>query len=297
MGTCFGSGGAAHAGGRRGDVTSPDEVKREPVRSVRPTSGRMIAKAMRSPAARVEAANQAATREPARQNYLNASHLYSWSEGSLYRLYAAPERVSDIALQPGEALVSVAAGDTARWVIGDTTSGSGSSRRTHILVKPSAAGLRTNLVIATDRRVYHVQLESTGRTAMASIAWTYPRDSLVALSRSAAPTQVAEPLALEALNFNYRIHGDRPDWRPVRAFDDGAQVFIEFPPGLAIGEAPPLFVLGESGRAELVNYRQRGRFYVVDRLFTAAELRLGERRQRVVRISRTDRQRGKRGRT
>lgn len=68
--------------------------------------------------------------------------------------------MSDIALQPGEMLVSVAAGDTLRWIIGDTSSGSGATRRSHILVKPSAAGLSTNLVIATDRRTYHVEAES-----------------------------------------------------------------------------------------------------------------------------------------
>ena len=103
--------------------------------------------------------------------------VYPWSEGALYRLYTAPGEVSDIALQAGENLVSVAAGDTARWVIGDTASGSGAARRTHVLVKPSAAGLSTNLVIATDRRVYHVEsramqaadaehcLELSGRSA------------------------------------------------------------------------------------------------------------------------------------
>jgi type IV secretion system protein VirB9 len=97
---------------------------------------------------------------------------------------------------------------------------------------------------------------------------------------------VAPGIAVEALNFNYRIEGDRPPWRPLRAFDDGRQVFIEFPPTVADGEAPPLFVTGEGGRTELVNYRVRGRYYVVDRLFAAAELRLGEKRQQVVRIVR-----------
>jgi type IV secretion system protein VirB9 len=72
----------------------------------------------------------------------------------------------------------------------------------------------------------------------------------------------------------------------VRAFDDGRQVFIEFPPTLPQGEAPPLFIRGEGGRAELVNYRLRGRYYVVDRLFSVAELRLGGKRQQVVRIVR-----------
>lgn len=82
----------------------------------------------------------------------------------------------------------------------------------------------------------------------------------------------------------HRIEGDRVPWRPLRAFDDGRQVFIEFPPSLAQGEAPPLFLRGADGGPELVNYRVRGRYYVVDRLFQTAELRLGGKQ--VVRIVR-----------
>ncbi len=245
-----------------------------------------------APTARVQSANRNALREPSRAGYVNAVQVYPYVEGTLYRLYAAPERVSDIALQPGESITSVAAGDTVRWTVGDTTSGSGATRRTHILVKPFSAGLRTNLVITTDRRVYHLQLESTGATAMAALSWTYPEDALIALRRSQeqaeAATPVAGGLAVANLNFNYRISGDDPPWRPLRAFDDGRQTFIEFPASLAQGEAPPLFVLGENGTAELVNYRVSGRYYVVDRLFATAELRLGERRQQVVQIRRAD---------
>lgn len=256
-----------------------------------PPNARRRGAAAGAPAGRVDAANRAAVREPSRESYVNAAQVYAWSQGALYRLYTAPERVSEIALQPGETLISVAAGDTVRWVIGDTTSGSGATRRTHILVKPSAVGLRTNLVIATDRRVYHVQLESTARTAMASISWTYPADELLAVQRAEEPGGAGSPatgVAVEALNFRYRIEGDEAPWRPVRAFDDGSQVFIEFPSTLSQGEAPPLFVRGDGGRSELVNYRLRGRYYVVDRLFSAAELRLGERRQQVVRIVRRE---------
>ncbi|HEX5238134.1 MAG TPA: P-type conjugative transfer protein TrbG [Sphingomicrobium sp.] len=236
----------------------------------------------------VQAANRDAVREPDPGNFLGAVQVYPWSEGALYRLYAAPGEVSDIALQRGETLVSVAAGDTVRWIIGDTASGSGTTRRTHILVKPSATGLTTNLVIATDRRVYHVLAESNARTAMTSIAWAYPDDALVALRGAPAPPPepVAADVVVGQLNFDYRIEGDNVPWRPIRAFDDGRQVFIQFPPTLLEGEAPPLFVTGDKGRAELVNYRIRGRYYVVDRLFAAAELRMGEKRQQVVRISR-----------
>lgn len=260
-------------------------------------AGAPSAPALRATAGPVAAANRDALIEPSAAAYVGAKQVYPWSEGAIYRLYAAPERISDIALQLGETLVAVAAGDTARWTVGDTTSGSGEAKRTHILIKPYSSGLRTNLVITTDRRVYHLQLESRAGASMAAIAWTYPED-LLAIARARREAEVATPVAaalhLEALRFNYAISGDRPSWRPLRAFDDGKQTFIEFPASIGQGEAPPLFLVGPKGEAELVNYRMRGRFYVVDRLFDAAELRLGTKQQQVVRISRTDGDRARR---
>ncbi|APR53216.1 P-type conjugative transfer protein TrbG [Sphingomonas koreensis] len=251
-----------------------------------------------SPAARVTAANRAALREPLRAGYVNAVQVYPYSEGSLYRLYAAPERVTDIMLQAGEAVVSVAAGDTVRWTVGDTTSGSGEGKRVHILIKPFAAGLSTNLVITTDRRAYHLNLQSTAASAMAALSWTYPQDELVAIQRREAEARTAAPVAsglsVESLNFSYMIGGDKPAWRPIRAFDDGRQTYVEFSANIAVGEAPPLFIIGEDGEAQLVNYRVAGRYYVVDRLFGAAELRLGGKRQQIVRIERVSERRARR---
>ncbi len=244
------------------------------------------------PVARVEEANKSALKEPTRSGYINAIQVYPFTEGALYRLYAAPEEVSDIALQPGEALTAISAGDTVRWTVGDTTSGSGTIKQVHILVKPFAPGLKTNLVITTDRRSYHLQLESTEKTAMAAVSWTYPQDTLIALRAQNARAEAAAPvdtgLKLEDLHFRYAISGDNPPWKPARAFDDGSKVYVEFPARIDQGEAPPLFVIGADGGNELVNYRVRGNYYVVDRLFAAAELRFGKAPQQVVRISRTD---------
>lgn len=163
------------------------------------------------------------------------------------------------------------------------------------------ADILVDLIITTDRRAYHLALESTSATAMAALSWSYPQDELIVIRRQQAAAQAAAPvasgLAVESLHFNYAITGDNPAWRPLRAFDDGRQTFIEFSPSIAVGEAPPLFVLGQSGDAELVNYRMSGRFYVVDRLFAAAELRLGGKKQSIVRITRTDPERHRHGRT
>jgi type IV secretion system protein TrbG len=242
---------------------------------------------------RIARANAAARIDPARGGYINAIQVYPFTNGALYQLYAAVNEVTDIALEPGEKLVSVSAGDTVRWVVGDTTSGEGKDAIIHILVKPVGADLETNLLITTDRRTYHLEMRSSKSTYMASLSWTYPASELLSLRKrqaeaDTAATAVADTgVNIEALHFRYSIEGDAP-WRPRQVFDDGTKVFIQFPAGLAQGEAPPLFVIGPDGRPALVNYRVRGTTYIVDRLFAAAELRLGTAPQRVVRIVRTD---------
>jgi P-type conjugative transfer protein TrbG len=241
-------------------------------------------------------ANAAARIQPVRHGFINAVQVYPFSSGALYQVYAAPGQVTDVSLQQGEQLVGsgpVAAGDTVRWIVGDTESGTGNSKKVHILVKPTRPDIVTNLVINTDRRTYLMELRSTEKTYMASVSWQYPEDQLIALRRQNAAAESAAPIEtgvnIGALNFRYSIEGDDPAWRPLRAFDDGSKVYIEFPSGIRQGEMPPLFVIGPAGGSELVNYRVRQNYYVVDRLFAAAELRLGGKdSERRVRIVRTD---------
>lgn len=242
------------------------------------------------PQARVALANRAARVQPSRYGYVNATQVWPYAAGALYQVYASPGKVTDISLQEGEQLVSVSAGDTVRWVIGDTTSGAGNASRVHILVKPTRPDLRTNLVVNTDRRTYLLELTATLETWMASVSWDYPQDRLLALQGTPRPTAapVTDALAVERLRFRYAISGDSPPWRPVTAFDDGTKVYIQFPAGIAQGELPPIFVIGQTGESQLVNARFRAPYYVVDRLFGAAELRLGGERQQVVRVERTD---------
>lgn len=249
------------------------------------------------PTLRVSTANAAARVQPVRDGFINAMQVYPFSQGALYQVYTAVGQITDVALQPGEQLVGsgpVAAGDTVRWIIGDTESGSGPSRQVHILVKPTRADLMSNLVINTNLRTYFMELRSTSGAYMASVSWVYPQDQLIALRRQNAEAQSAKPVAtdidLAKINFRYAIEGDKAPWRPLRAYDDGRQVFIEFPRGIGQGEMPPLFIVGPEGdTSELVNYRVRGSYMIVDRLFAAAELRLGaDKSQKRIRIVRTD---------
>lgn len=278
----------------------PDQLKQFPQASPPHAAGRSRpSQRPPAPRERVGAANDAARVEPDRTGFVNAIQLFPYADGALYQVYARPGNVTDIALQEGEQLVGagpVAAGDTVRWMIGDTISGTGTNARVHILVKPVRADIATNLVINTDRRTYHLELRANPSVYMASVSWSYPQDELIALRQSQAAASRAAPMAagmdLASLNFRYAIDGDKPDWRPLRAFDDGVRVFVEFPESVAQGELPPLFVLGRKNEAELVNYRVSGRYMIVDRLFARAELRLGARKgQDKVRIVTSRRER------
>ena len=244
----------------------------------------------------VSYAQRQATVKPSTQNYMGAMQLYPYAEGSLYEVYASPSQVTDIALQKGEGLITISAGDTENWTVGDTVSGSGTDMQVHIIVKPKSAGLATNAVITSTKRTYYLDLKSFAKTYMAAVSWRYPQEVLKEIfkEKSEQPQLIKtrfETASLDVepdnIRFDYMIMGDKPDWRPTRVFDDGRKVFIQFPKDLSVSEAPPLFVKDENSKhGHLVNYRVKGDYYVVDRLFQSAELRLGEKDQTIVHIER-----------
>jgi type IV secretion system protein VirB9 len=248
------------------------------------------------PVASIAAANAAARDWPKPSAYINSALIYDYEPGRLYTVRTSPRFLTTIMLKPGEKLIAKAAGDTVRWVLGETAEGSGDADRVVVLVKPVRPGLRTNMVLTTDQRTYLIDAVSGDDDVYTSLlAWNYPLDQArdLAASRSKAEADAASSvdtrLAIDRLNFRYRVepvHARAPRWQPVRVFDDGAKTYLEFPADLSTQEAPPLFLIGSGGDAELVNYRVRGAYYIVDRLLDVAELRLGGPPQTVVRITR-----------
>lgn len=274
------------AGGATVARAAPKPKRRPAARTRRAASG---------PMATIALANAQARDWPTPAAYVNSALYYDFEPGRLYTVHTSPRFLTTIALKPGEKLISKAAGDTVRWVIGETTAGAGEASQVVVFVKPIRPDLRTNIVLTTDQRTYLIDAVSTGGGIYTAVlSWNYPQDlaKAAAVERALAQQQalaIAADVAVDRLNFRYRIDPkDRrpPRWTPVRVFDDGAKTYIEFPADLATDQAPPLFLLGEKDRAELVNYRQSGTFYVVDRLIDRAELRIGEGRQSVVRITR-----------
>ena len=232
----------------------------------------------------IDAANEKAAEKPTKEGYFNALQKYDYAPGVLYQVYTAPMKVTAVSFGRNEEVQSVALGDTTRWNVGRTEAG----EREIVLVKPVRAWLDTTMTVATDQRIYHLELHSYEETYMAAVRWSYPRSMVKEYQRRKKKADEEEkkrdkePFRVGAkptgLDFDYQfiVKGSEPRWMPRRVFDDGEKTYIQFPNGLQKKQAPALFVLSQTGETKVVNYRVRGDYYVVDGTFELAQLRLGE---------------------
>jgi type IV secretion system protein TrbG len=209
--------------------------------------------------------------------------LFTYAPGSIYEVEAATFHETALALQPGETLTGKelpTAGDTARWTIAATRSGTAPNEAVILIVKPLEADLETNMTITTNRRLYTVILKSTDHTYMPLVGWLYPQDAAREreeheLAQAKVEAQ-AEPLTVapDELNFNCEVAGSHVAWRPLRAYDDGSKTYLQMSPNMHNYEAPAIFVM-DGKTPLLVNFRVKHSIYIVDRLFDKAQLRIG----------------------
>lgn len=82
--------------------------------------------------------------------------------------------LTDLTFEKGESILSVQLGDSVRWNIESAISGSANDSVEHLIVKPLEAGLKTSMLITTDRRTYHIRLKSTEADLMPAVVFSYP---------------------------------------------------------------------------------------------------------------------------
>ena len=220
--------------------------------------------------------------------------LYPYSQEPEPTVDCAPLRTTDIQLQPGETITDVALGDTERWMATPAASGDPRNAVPHLAVKPQVPGIETNLTIYTTKHIYHLFLRARGR-AMQEVEFYYPDELIEAMKDADSAAANAKQEAVDPpgesndivkvaavdpaqINFAYTVAGPNVPWKPVRAFDDGSHVYVQMPAGMKSSEAPALLINAGSG-TQMVNYRVKGNYYVVDRLFSDAILIAGVGRE------------------
>ena len=222
---------------------------------------------------------------------------------SVPKIACAYLRVCSVELEAGETVNKVDAGDPVRWSITPAIVGEGTSRTVYVIIKPKSdePGLFTNVKIATNRRMYDLDIFSvSGEQFVRQIAFTYPENEqreweaqrLAMEKENAVVTADFPAVGVDRLNFNYNIDGDYPH-RPVRVFDDTDKTYIQMGLDFRTQEAPVLVLIGKDGKEQLVNYRLKNGYFMVDKVFSKAALLVGVggNQQKVV-ISRGCAQRG-----
>lgn len=200
-------------------------------------------------------------------------------------IICAPLRVCDLELETGEVVQDVNVGDKIRWILTPSISGSGDSRTVHVIIKPTDFNLDTNAIITTDRRTYHLRLISHEGEYVTRIGFSYPdsqkRDweaqKLAMQKKDELVTADLPSLSVTSLNFEYSVQTEsgRAAFKPLRVFDDGSKVYVQMPREMRTDEAPAFLVLGTDGKEQLVNYRVKHDYYIVDKLFNRAVMLAG----------------------
>jgi P-type conjugative transfer protein TrbG len=191
----------------------------------------------------------------------------------------APLQETVIHLEVGEHYTNISSGDPNRWSYAVAVSGSGKTEQQHVLVKPSLPELSTNLIIATDRRLYHLQLVSMPtKPVTRAVRFDYPPSCMSMSSSDKAEDKDAHSgeKVPSVMHVDYQLSrthlfGSAPAWWPKQVFDDGEKSYIVFPDAVKQQYLPVLFIV-DNEQPELVNYRFKDNHFVVDKVFDKALL-------------------------
>jgi type IV secretion system protein VirB9 len=172
-------------------------------------------------------------------------------------------------LAPGETFVALGAGDSAAVDV--------AAEGPHVMLKPKATRVATNLTLVSSRRVYHFEYRSIDappplESAIFALRFRYgPAPATVSPAATPVPAtaRVVEPP--RPVNHDYWYCGS-PWLRPVLVSDDGVQTRLTFS---TRGEWPAIFVRNEDGSESLLNFHAEGTTAVVHRVAPAFVLRRG----------------------
>lgn len=203
----------------------------------------------------------------------------------------APEHICVIQLLPDERITNLSIGDSVRWLVQPATAGN----RPVVVIKPTVAGLNTNLVITTDAgRVYYVTLVSSRHDYVPQVGFYDPQALVINMQKEAETARAAMIAKAEArkqaivaplgtvdpatLDFNFTCKpgngSDDEDFKPVRIFAGNGHTYLQMPEGMKDADKPAVFNFRDQ-QTELMNSRLIHNYVVIDGLPQKFELVVG----------------------
>jgi len=204
--------------------------------------------------------------------------VYPYQAGAVYGIEVGLHVFTDLVWPPHELIIAPVKADTWFEVEQKTI---GHPPQAHVLIAsklstrefPALAKKSYPMVVLTDRAAYYLTLRTHDdpQYAMTAVTWTH---------LPTASTPRTTPLfASGVYHLGYDVTSLQetpPVWMPDGIWDsEHGHTWIHFPPAAQTTKAPVLFALNAAGEKEVVTFVPRGRWYLVDRVLTQAELRVG----------------------
>lgn len=206
------------------------------------------------------------------------STRFLYEENKIYNIYCRANNITSILLNPDENVVSIQAGDTARWDVIESATGSSEGQRTVIMIKPlqfQERLLKTTLMVLTDKRYYTFNLVSAKDWYNPVVKFLYPQEMKKALEKKLNSEELVYKTDPANLHNNYSVSTKRYEFSPSSVYDDGNKTFIVMKKEL---QEMPAFYVKNGKELLLVNYRTKGNYIIIDRTFKEGVLMLGKKR-------------------
>lgn len=219
-------------------------------------------------------------------------------------LNCQPNYGCDIELQAGETVKAVILGNEPLWDYLVWESNQQFEPVPHVTIGPRVSQAKTNAIIGTNRRTYHLELLSTTSSDYTrSAKFYYPRERLReyqakmrnqkrAENRRSAQERrdkaLGESLEGKSLPYQFMSFGweveakESISWKPHRVFDDGAHIYLQFPEHIVFEDLPGVYTSAAGGKLTQPVWRtvtpaegpsrEKGTYIMVDGMFD--ELRL-----------------------
>lgn len=199
----------------------------------------------------------------------------------------APLHICIIKFQDDEHISNISIGDSVRWKAQASTAG----KYPTLVIKPTAVNIKTNVAVMTDQgRIYYLTLVSYANRWVPLVSFYDPQkivETVVQTENEKAKAAVAAAVKKDAdtvaelpgddlskLDFGYVSTGPSSNIKPLRVFSSAGHTYIQMPDSLKYQDAPAIFSL-INGEQQLVNYKTKGPYYIIDGVPEKMNLVLG----------------------
>lgn len=193
---------------------------------------------------------------------------FIYSENEVFRLVVHYGYQTSIEFADGEEIQTISVGNNYAWQLTPV------GRR--LFIKPLEENILTNMTIITNKRVYHLEVQSkllsytVDEELVYVVRFFFPETDFDT-SKTNVISNDAEPIpTIKPFNFNYTLAGPNAI-APTKVFDDGVNTFFKFDEKLQV---IPSFTAKQLDGNLPLEPRKKGEYIVVDRVANEFELTL-----------------------